>query len=108
MVLLEAYCAGSVRAGRSARVRSIDTPTSREPRIAPGLLIESLIQGISNSSNSSSAKRWESVFDFVADGGVAAINGQLQIDHDRLFDTALPINEPDDALDLEAAQKDGI
>jgi len=34
----------------------------------------------------------ECVFNFVANGGAGAINRELEIDHDRLFDTALPID----------------
>src|SRR5262249_24169460 len=44
-------------AGRSALVRSTTTPTSRDPRIAPGLLTETRIHCSENSSRISIAMR---------------------------------------------------
>jgi hypothetical protein len=50
----------------------------------------------------------ERVFHFVPDSSTAAVDGQLEIDHDRLFDTALPIDKANDAFDGEAAKKNGV
>src|SRR6267154_1328807 len=50
----------------------------------------------------------ERVFNFVANRGVAAVNGQLEIEHDRLFDQALPIDEADGEFDGQAVQENDI
>ena len=100
---------------RSARVRSMLTPTSRELRIAPGLLMEMRTHSSPNSSSSSMARRCARVStslnsrrldagqhalgdllvvhrvgDLVADRGAAAVDGQLEVDHDRLLARAAP------------------
>ncbi len=102
--------AGGRGGDRSARVRSIVTPTSRELRMAPGLLSEMRTQATPNSSRMSSASAVrerlhqlelgsgderqhalghllvvERVGHLVAERGAAAVDRHLDVEHHRLL-----------------------
>ena len=46
--------------------------------------------------------------DVVGLGGAGAIDGQLDVDDHRLLDAPLPLDEADDAFDLQAAKEDAV